>query len=1512
VVLELRLLGQFEVRLDETPILLPSRHAQSLLAFLVLSAGTAHRRERLAALLWPDTDDDNARAYLRHALWRIRKALEATLPDNRQYLLSDDLTIAFNKGSACWVDAVDLEAAATDGATTDALLTRLGLYRGELLPGFTDDWVVRERARIEAVFERQMDRLLEMLVSSGRWADVLQCAERWIALGHAPEPAFRALMLAHNERGDRSRVSAIYRRCREALFEELGAQPSEQTRILFERLSRGERVVRLSATPSPDGQPPGSAEQEPPAPGEAPFLGLKYFEETDTVRFFGRERLVDRLVQRLQTERFLALIGASGSGKSSVLRAGLVPRLRQAQGVGGGEQSVRSPAWTVIVLTPTARPLEALSASVAGRGASTSRRDLIRDALARDPRGLRLQLRHMASPAGRVLLVVDQLEELFTLCHDSFEQEAFVDNLLAVACEPDGRESLLLALRADFYAHCAQFAELREMLSQHQEYVGAMAPEELRRAIEGPAERGNWKPEHGLVDLVLRDAGDEPGALPLLSHALLETWRRRRGRRLTFSGYAEAGGVRGAISQSAEFTLRDQLTTSQQAIARRVFLRLTELGDGTQDTRRRATFEELVTGPDDAPVILEVLHVLAAARLVTLDEGTAEVAHEALIREWPTLRTWLDEDRTALRLHRSLAAAARDWESHGNDSDLLFRGARLMQLGEWADTHSDDLNPSERSFLDASVALTERQNSDREAQRRREFEAAQQLASAEQRRAEEQSRATARLRRRAIGLASALVLALGMTGAALFFADQARQGTTLSQANARIASARELAAAAVSSLDADPERGILLAQQAVLTTYRVDGTWTTEAENALHRAVLASRVRRTLNEHTGAASAVAISPDGAHLVSAGEDGNIRLTDLATGKNLWTTSGQAGLANAVAFSPDGQRLAATGAADSVQILDTRTGGPLLMLHGNSGPATSIAFSPDGARLATAGRDGAIQLWDAVSGSDLRTVFGSDVRDLGFSPDGSRLYTVEDGGTISIWSGIDASAVLPLLSLRIDGEGLSAAFSPNGLRIASVDGTDVRVWDAETGKELQRFTASNTNLTRIAYSPDGTRFAVGGLDRRVTVWDTGTGGQVLRGAGFAASPRLLIDLAGHMASIRALAFAPDGSQLATAAEDGTSRIWDLGAAHELLALPNPDWSGPFESQAPPLSLGRVFYDPAGIRLAVSLQDGRVQLLDAGTARQIRQFSSGESEKAGVAAAFSADGTLLAIGGSEGVIDLVDSRFGTQVRSMAAHHGPILGVAFSSDGKHLASAGEDGAAKIWNLVDPSRPPLGLLGDSASVTHVAFSPDGRHLAASSVDGTVRVWDVETGAQNLIIHPASQQAAPDTAADSIALQPLRAMSQLATQPEAVWSVAYSPDGSRLVTAGRADGGTATIWDAISGQQILVLRGHLGTVVQAAFSQDGRLVATASRDGTAKVWNSTTGANLLTLYGDNTGLGGVDFSPDGTHLAASADDATRVYVLQMEDLLALARARLTRTWTADECNAFLHLQVCPT
>ena len=367
------------------------------------------------------------------------------------------------------------------------------------------------------------------------------------------------------------------------------------------------------------------------------------------------------------------------------------------------------------------------------------------DDLASDVRSLHLYAQHLLAPVAawstgkcRLLLIIDQFEELFTLCRSEAERKSSWTTCLR-RLPAAGATQVIVTLRADFYGHCAQYPQLRQALCTRQVYIGPMDAAELRRAIEEPALRNDWDFEPGLVDLILRDIGasedhpPEPGALPLLEHALLETWQRRSGRRLTLKGYAESGGVHGAIARTAE-TVYARLSGEQQALARRIFLRLTELGEGTQDTRRRVSLAELASLQEPACQVEDLLKILADARLVTLSEDTAEVAHEALIREWPVLRQWLSEDREGLRLHRHLTEAAEAWDELERDPGELYRGARMAQGLEWAQSNPEELTPLEKEFLLASQALADREVQEREAQRQRELENAQRLVRTQRQR----------------------------------------------------------------------------------------------------------------------------------------------------------------------------------------------------------------------------------------------------------------------------------------------------------------------------------------------------------------------------------------------------------------------------------------------------------------------------------------------------------------------------------------------------------------------------------------------------------------------------------------------------------------------------------------------------------------------------------------------------------------------------------------------------------
>jgi hypothetical protein len=480
-----------------------------------------------------------------------------------------------------------------------------------------------------------------------------------------------------------------------------GAEQRHQTEFLREfRVKINLALRRLDTLTTPAGVPSPSQktyddeeEGAPAAPGPCPYKGLEAFQAEDAEWFFGREKLIAELAVRLSESRFLAVIGPSGSGKSSVLRAGLVPAVWTGKVPG---QSV----WTTIVLTPGARPLEELAARVSAECGVAA--GMLLDDWRIDPSRVGLAVRQVLTraPTGaRLLLLVDQFEEIFTDCSHEEQRRAFIRAVAGVASDVT-QASVVLGIRADFYAHCAAYPELATLLQDRQVMVGPMSTDEFKEAITAPAAQAGLVLEPGLTETVLGDLAEEPGSLPLLSHALFATWQRRRGRRLTLAGYQAAGGVRQGIAHTAE-TVFNHLEPVQQEITKDVFLRLTALGEGTEDTRRRVRRDELLAGRDAQAVQL-VLERLAEARLLTLGEDTVEVAHEALVRQWPTLRRWLTEDREGLRIHRRLTEAATHWQALGHDPGALYRGGLLVAARELARERETRLNDLERAFLVAS------------------------------------------------------------------------------------------------------------------------------------------------------------------------------------------------------------------------------------------------------------------------------------------------------------------------------------------------------------------------------------------------------------------------------------------------------------------------------------------------------------------------------------------------------------------------------------------------------------------------------------------------------------------------------------------------------------------------------------------------------------------------------------------------------------------------------------------
>ena len=1176
--------------------------------------------------------------------------------------------------------------------------------------------------------------------------------------------------------------------------------------------------------------------EDAPALGLCPYKGLNYFDEADADLYVGREALTAKLVERTlslnsNSQRFLAIVGASGSGKSSLVRSGLVPALRW---------NALSTDWQIHILTPTASPLESLAESLTVETPDSTSTAIFVDDLARDPRSLHVLAKDKLGfkKGQRLLLVIDQFEELFALCRSEEERASFISNLLTATFEPNGPVILIITLRADFYAHCASYPQLREALAQHQEYIGAMNNEELKRAVEEPAQRGRWEFEPGLIYLLLRDVGHEPGALPLLSHALLETWQRRRGRTMTLSGYASSGGVRGAIAETAETVFTDQFTHEQQAIARRIFLRLTELSDETSmaDTRRRATFTELILKPEEAANTHAVLKALADARLITTTEDSAEVAHEALIREWPTLRSWLEDNREDLRLHRHLTESGQDWLVMNREPDLLYRGARLAQAREWASFHHEELNALERDFLQASIDSSERELAEKEAQRKRELDLQKQ-------RAEEQTWAAGQLRHRAMLLTGALIFAGILALTAFLFGQRASR-------EARLSSSRELAAAAISNLDADPERSILLALQGVSVEH------TLESEDALHKAVLASHVRLNLRGHTDALTGVAVSPDGTRIATSSVDGTVKLWDAITGKEIITLRGHSDSVWSVAFSPNGSQLVTASSDKTAKIWDVATGKVLVTLSGHTEGITRAVFSPlDGAKVATASDDGTAKVWDVKSGKKLLSLSGQSgwMNSVAFSPDGARIATAQGGGIVKVWDATNGDELLKLSGHM--GNVNMVVFSPDGKRLASAgfDGM-AKVWDAETGETLLTLRGhNNTTIASISFSADGLLIATGSTDNTAKVWDATTGME-------------LFTLSGHTNYVTGVAFSPDGAWLATSGLDGTAKVWDLTPSHELLALvTNSD------------VVRGVAISPDGTNVATAGQN--VLIWDMETGKQLYELIGHTNFVDSVQ--FSPDGMHLATASQDETARIWNLASHREILTLPAGKSGNVTIAFSPDGKRLATTGDNNTAKILDLTNGEEL-FSLKGHTGAVVQLAFSPDGKRLATAGEDG-VRVWDAVAGEELFVVNNGG----------------------------AIYAIAFSLDGKKLATGGQEHGMT-TIWDATTGKKLISLFGHTRAVYAVAFTPDGSRLATASGDGTVKIWNAESGEELLTLLGHTGRVFGLAISPDGTRLATAGQDGiSRVYLLKIEELVKLARSHLTRSLSIEECQKYLHMDTCP-
>jgi len=1224
----------------------------------------------------------------------------------------------------------------------------------------------------------------------------------------------------------------------------------------------------------------GSLDVDLPEP-ENPYKGLRAFQESDSADFFGRKELVNRLLNRMQENhplnRFLAVVGPSGSGKSSVVKAGLIPALRQGA-------LKNSDKWFFVEMVPGTYPFEELEAALL-RIAINPPASLLTQ-LKEDKDGLRRAIKRVLpeDPETELFLLIDQFEEIFTLVDDEAKRTLFMESLIEAVQDSNSRLNIIITIRADFYDKPLYYAEFGETIRQRSEVVLPMNPEELRAAITDPAERVGLQVEDILAQEIIKDVQEQPGALPLLQYALTELYERREARRLTLNAYQEIGGISGALARRAEELYLSQ-TPEKQEVTRQIFLRLVSLGEGTEDTRRRILLSELLNMQKSDEVINSTLDAFGKYRLLTFDhdplnrEPTVEVAHEALIRQWTRLKDWINNLRDDLRQHAKLTSATKEWVGSKKDSSFLATGTRLTQLREWANVTDILLTEDESNYVAASIQRLEAEQK-AEAERQAREEAL-----------EERSRRFLQglVATLTIGLLVAVVLAIFAFNAqseAERNADEAERQAQIAETNeaeaeeqresaeanaAEAETQREIAEA--NAAEAETQREIAEANAAEAETQReiaeTNADTAIEQQNIAQSLALVANARNAISEHSPNL-ALTLALEASQVLNPPlPEVERTLTQTVYGPGVrYRLEPHNGSVMDIVISNDG-RLAASGAVDgTVAIWDIESRTIIHTLTGHTGAVLGLDFSDDGTMLATGSIDQNIIIWDVETGEQRLIIQGGhadDINEVIFHPDGQRLFAasgnfnsddvdnylrlwdVETGELIREYDHIGA-----VLEIDISPDGQHVVTTSGGA--VDVEGEEERyaiIWDIETGEIIQQIGKFIGMPRHVTYSPDGSLLAVGN-------WDTENSGVVRVFDAATGEPVQLFY--GHPNIITQVVFTPDGEQLISVSWDATMRIWDLRTGTEVeqytvandrvlsLAL-SPDGNIAITG------LGNAGED----YIEDNFQDNGIYIWDLENSSQtaiaeghddwlwsVAVHPNGETFATGAGSLFEPE--------QDNTVRIWDVETGDELMVLDGHTHTVDSITYLADGTQLLSASWDTTVILWNTDTGEEIRRYEGGHTDYIEILALSPDESTFLTAGHDGLVVHWDVETGdiINTFVIH------APDEEDNTVDVN----------------TVMFTPQG--FITGD--ENGDIIEWNLETGEEIRCFAGHDAAMITLDMNSTNTMFASSSKDGTARTWDYETGNSLRQFIGHNNWVNEVIFTVDDQAIiTVGADTTVRVW-----------------------------------